>query len=291
MRCSPSRRSSDQPNGNSQDSPGSLTTSISVGKRPAIFPSIGENVIPNFTLPGKPNLAVRFVEVGIIILMGARFPPVDPTIHNGDSATITTEGPNAAKTPVLSATAAKPATETTQPSATMTPLQKLEARLIRNHQTADALLSMKPQTPVNIPLLSDLLKTHPNQNFIANLTAGLTQDFRVGYRGNCFPKTAKNLPSAYQHPLLIEGNLLEEVELGRLAGPFKSPPFQIFRSIPLGWSLKRIAKNGVLFSTSLYPKGPPIALTPTSHLNISPSNIFTLTTLSHWSLNTALAVS
>ena len=35
-----SRRSSDQPNGNLQDLHGSLTTSISVGKRPAIFPSI-----------------------------------------------------------------------------------------------------------------------------------------------------------------------------------------------------------------------------------------------------------
>ena len=31
-RCSPTRRSSDQPNGNSQDLHGSLTTSISVGK-------------------------------------------------------------------------------------------------------------------------------------------------------------------------------------------------------------------------------------------------------------------
>ena len=49
-RCSPTRRSSDQPNGNSQDLHGSLMTSISVGKRPAIFPSIGDNVIPNFTL-------------------------------------------------------------------------------------------------------------------------------------------------------------------------------------------------------------------------------------------------
>ncbi|XP_068743253.1 uncharacterized protein [Montipora capricornis] len=152
----------------------------------------------------------------------------DPTIHSGDSATITTEGPNAAKTPAPSATAAKPATETTQLSATMTPLQNLEARLIRNHQTAEALLSMTPLTPVNIPLLSNLLKTHPNQTFVANLTAGLTEGFRVGYQGSRLPKTAKNLPSAYRHPSIIEGNLLEEVELGRLAGPFESPPLSKF---------------------------------------------------------------
>ena len=47
FRCSPTRRSTDQLNENSQDLHGSLTTSISVGKRPVIFPLIGENVIPN----------------------------------------------------------------------------------------------------------------------------------------------------------------------------------------------------------------------------------------------------
>ena len=102
----------------------------------------------------------------------------------------------------------------------MTPLQKLEARVIRNHQTTEALLSMRPQTPVNIPLLTDLLKSHPNQHFEANLTAGLSQGFWVAYEGNRFPRTAKNLHLAHQHPLLTGENILEEVELGHLAGPF-----------------------------------------------------------------------
>jgi len=109
------------------------------------------------------------------------------------------------------------------------PLQNLEARLIRNHQTAEALLSMTPQTPVKIPFLSNFLKTHPNETFVANLTAGLTEGFRVGYQGNHLPKTAKNIPSAYRHPLTIEGNLLEEVQRSRLAGPFEFPlPFPNF---------------------------------------------------------------
>ena len=160
--------------------------------------------------------------------MGAPFLPLDPTIPSGHFATTSTEEPSAAKTPVPSATAAELATETIQPIATMTPLQKLEARVIKNHQTAEALLSMRPQTPVNIPLLSDLLKTHPNQPFVANLTAGLSQGFRVGYQGNHLPKRAKNIRLAYQHPSLIEENLFEEVQLGRLAGPFESPLSQIF---------------------------------------------------------------
>lgn len=65
---------------------------------------------------GQANLAVQFVEVGIAILMGAPFLPLDPTILNSDSATITTKGPN-----VHLATTAKPAAETTQLSAMMTP--------------------------------------------------------------------------------------------------------------------------------------------------------------------------
>ena len=83
--------------------------------------------------------------------------------------------------------------------------------------------------------LTDLLKIHVNQNLVANLTAGLTQGFWVGCQGNRFHKTAKNLPSAYQHPLLIEENLLEEVELGHLVSPFKSFPFPNF-SDPSPWA-------------------------------------------------------
>ena len=63
---------------------------------------------------------------------GAPFLPLDPTIPSGHFATTSTEGRNAAKTPVPSATAAELATETAQPTGTMTPLQKLEARVIRN---------------------------------------------------------------------------------------------------------------------------------------------------------------
>ena len=53
---------------------------------------------------------------------------------------------------LISATAAKPATETTQLTTTMTPIKKLKAGLIRNRQTAEALQSMKLQTNEYSPL-------------------------------------------------------------------------------------------------------------------------------------------
>ena len=193
--------------------------------------------------------------------MGAPFPPLDPTIHTRDSATITTEGPNAAKPPVLSATAAKPAMETTQLTVTMTPLQKLEARLIRNQQIAEALLSMKPQTPVNIPLLTDLLKIHPNQNFAANLTAGLAQGFFGSARVAKATASLKQLKTFLQPiniPFSLKKTSWEKLNLAALQALSNPPPppSQTFRSIPLGWFQKRIAKKWRTIFHLPSPKGP-----------------------------------
>ena len=62
-----------------------------------------------------------------------------------------------------------------------TPLQKLEAMAIKNQHTASFLQSQKAQTPINVPLLRDLLQHHPDQNSVSYLCAGLTNGFRVGY--------------------------------------------------------------------------------------------------------------
>jgi len=56
-------------------------------------------------------------------------------------------------------------------------LQKHEVRLIKSHQTAEILLSMRPQTPVNIFLFTELLRTHLNQNVDANFLLDLTSVF------------------------------------------------------------------------------------------------------------------
>ena len=105
--------------------------------------------------------------------------------------------------------------ETTQPTGTMNPLQKLEARVIRSHQAADVLQYLKLQTPncINIPLLTELLANHPDRVLVSNLSTGLSHGLRVGYKGGHFPQTAKNLPSAKQHP--STENLLRNWSPGR----------------------------------------------------------------------------
>ena len=79
----------------------------------------------------------------------------------------------------------------------------------------------------------------------------------MGYQGNSFHKTAKNLPSAYQHPLLLEGNLLEEVEQGHLVSPFESFPFPNFQIHPLGLVLKKNSHKWFFIFHFSFPKGFP----------------------------------
>lgn len=110
--------------------------------------------------------------------------------------------------PVFFPTTVNCATPITPPAATMSPLEKLEARVIKSHHTAEYLHSLKPHTPVNIALLRELLHSYPNHDFVSNLCFGLTNGFRVGYQGRHLPRNAPNLPSANAHPHVIEENLL-----------------------------------------------------------------------------------
>ena len=63
-----------------------------------------------------------------------------------------------------------------------------------------------------LPFLHDLLKSHPNRDFINNISTGLWFGFRVVYKGYWFPRVSSNLPSTTQQPEVIEANLLEEVK-------------------------------------------------------------------------------
>ena len=56
----------------------------------------------------------------------------------------------------------------------------------------------------------------------------------IGYTGPQFSCLANNLVSAYQQPEVIDNALKKECELGRILGPFESPPLPNFRTSGLG---------------------------------------------------------
>ena len=70
------------------------------------------------------------------------------------------------------------------------------------------------------------LRRHPNPGHVAFLLDGLRNGFKLGFNQNQTLKSAKrNKPSAYEHPSVIDEYLANEVTLGRVAGPFHTPPF------------------------------------------------------------------
>ena len=56
----------------------------------------------------------------------------------------------------------------------------------------------------------------------------------IGYKGPVGPNDARNLPSALQHPQIIDAELAKECAAGRILGPFHSRPLKNLRCSSIG---------------------------------------------------------
>ena len=95
-------------------------------------------------------------------------------------------------------------------------------------------ISLISRTPLHAFTLMDELATHPNQNFVHELIHNIQHGCSIGYNGPQFSHYSKNLPSAYQQPLILDNALLQECNAGRILGPFDTPPLPDFRCSGLG---------------------------------------------------------
>ena len=66
---------------------------------------------------------------------------------------------------------------------------------------------------------------------------------------------SKNLLSALQHPNVVSAKLIQEVKVGRIAGPFDTPPFENFCVPPLGVVPKKTPDEFRLIHHLPFPKG------------------------------------
>ena len=78
------------------------------------------------------------------------------------------------------------------------------------------------------------LHPHPHTQFVATLITSLTSGFDIGYHGPHRDIRSPNLPSAYEHPTVVDTYLSRECAAGRMAGPFRDPPFTPFHCSGLG---------------------------------------------------------
>ena len=110
-------------------------------------------------------------------------------------------------------------------------------------------------TPINVSRLASELTRHPDQVFVSRLINSLKFGARIGYEGPQKSRTSPNLLSAREHPEVVTVNLDKEVRLGRIAGPFPSPPLADFQCHPVGVVPKKHSSDWRTIYHLSYPEG------------------------------------
>eukprot|EP00731_Ephydatia_muelleri_P033672 Em0035g9a len=105
-------------------------------------------------------------------------------------------------------------------------------------------------TPLRRLAFERELKGHPDKAWVSWLLNGIDNGVSTGYNGPHFPFTARNLTSALQHPEIVDAELLKEVELGRILGPFSQRPLEHLRTSGLGAVPKKNGKWRVILHLS-----------------------------------------
>ena len=73
---------------------------------------------------------------------------------------------------------------------------------------------MDSNTTVHTYVLECELSDHPDKAFVRQLIHDLQHGCTIGYNGPQFANLAKNFPSAYQQPEVIDTALKKECEAG-----------------------------------------------------------------------------
>ena len=102
---------------------------------------------------------------------------------------------------------------------------------------------INPLTPIFVSKLEDFLADHPDPTLVSQLCTNLRVGARIGFEGQRTPRFSKNLPTALSQPSIVTSNLGHEVSLGRVAGPFETPPFPNFQVSPIGLVPKKNSKK------------------------------------------------
>ena len=80
-------------------------------------------------------------------------------------------------------------------------------------------------SPLKLQQFTTELQCHPDRSKVDYVLSGIAHGFNIG----CSPQVRltaarKNKASAYEHPEIVDAYLQNEVSLGRVAGPFETPP-------------------------------------------------------------------
>ena len=80
-------------------------------------------------------------------------------------------------------------------------------------------------SPVNVHSLLPLLTKYNNFETAEELAEGFTKGFRIGFQGKREFRPSKNLQSIKLYPGAAVSKISSEIELKRMSGPYRDPPF------------------------------------------------------------------
>ena len=109
-------------------------------------------------------------------------------------------------------------------------------------------------TPISVKNLKATLSGHSDQHFVSQLCNNFEFGVHIGFQGHRAPRFSKNLPTAFANPEVVTSNFATEVSLGRMAGPFYTPPFKNFQVSPIGLVPKKNSNKFRTIFHLLYPK-------------------------------------
>ena len=89
-------------------------------------------------------------------------------------------------------------------------------------------------TPIKIFELGKSLSTYPNKEDAEILYRGFSEGFKLNYFGPRCRMETKNLKSVIQNPDIAWEKVMNEVQSGRIAGPFINRPISNLRCSPIG---------------------------------------------------------
>ena len=87
------------------------------------------------------------------------------------------------------------------------------------------------------------------------LTSGFKNGFTISNTKFTPTQPPRNLKSSYEHPDIVTNKLKKERDLGRISGPFTSPPLDDMVFSPLGLQPKKIPGEFRVIQHLSYPKG------------------------------------
>ena len=141
----------------------------------------------------------------------------------------------------------------------------MQTRIFLSPTPPDESKAFTGSLPTPINSLEMVLVDHSDRLLVSRLCNSLKYGADTGYKGARVPRFSRNLPTALAQPDVVTANLMKEVALGRVAGPFPTPHpllFPNFQVSPIGLVPK---KHSNKFRTIFHLSFPKSGVTSINH--------------------------